>query len=92
MSYLQYAHFIANKVGSTSTDEAQILDQLVEDKPLPITTLVDDYDRFVYFFSQQFVYTLKLLQFDEIFINFSVNELKLKSKKMQPEPWQSMTM
>ena len=46
---LQYAHFMANKVGSTSTDEAQILDQLVEDKPLPITTLVDDYDRFVYF-------------------------------------------
>ena len=40
---------MANKVGSTSTDEAQILDQLVEDKPLPITTLVDDYDRFVYF-------------------------------------------
>ena len=55
-SYFQYAHFMANKVGSTSTDEAQILDQLVEDKPLPITTLVDDYDRFVYFFSQQFVY------------------------------------
>ena len=46
-SYFQYAHFMANKVGSTSTDEAQILDQLVEDKPLPITTLVDDYDRFV---------------------------------------------
>ena len=80
---------MANKVGSTSTDEAQILDQLVEDKPLPITTLVDDYDRFVYFFSQLFVY---LLKFDEIFIIFSVNELKLKSKKMQPELWQSMTM
>ena len=81
---------MANKVGSTSTDEAQILDQLVEDKPLPITTLVDDYDRFVYcLFSYLF-----WLQFDEIFIHtfFSVNELKPKSKKMQPEPWRSMIM
>ena len=41
-----FAHFMANKVGSTSTDEAQILEQLDEKQPLPLLTLIDDYDRY----------------------------------------------
>ena len=85
---------MANKVGSTSTDEAQILDQLVEDKPLPITTLVDDYDRFVYFLvSYLFIFVYYYLGCNLTKLNiylFTVSELKPKSKKMQPEPWQSM--
>lgn len=39
-----FAHFMANKVGSGSTDEAEILGQLDEKQPLPLTVLVDDYD------------------------------------------------
>ena len=40
-----FAHFMANKVGSASTDENEILEQLDEKQPLPVTTIVDDYDR-----------------------------------------------
>ena len=39
-----FAHFMANKVGSASQDETEILGQLDEKQPLPLTTLVDDYD------------------------------------------------
>ena len=42
-----FAHFMANKVGSASTDENEILEQLDEKQPLPVTTIVDDYDRYV---------------------------------------------
>ena len=62
---------MANKVGSTSTDEAQILDQLVEDKPLPITTLVDDYDRFVYFFVSYLFILVAIWRNFHIYIFFS---------------------
>ena len=39
-----YAHFMANKVGSASKNEAEILGQLEEKQPLPLVTLVDEYD------------------------------------------------
>ena len=39
-----FAHFMSNKVGSASQDESEILGQLDEKQPLPLTTLVDDYD------------------------------------------------
>ena len=39
-----FAHFMANKVGTESQDETEILGQLDEKTPLPLTTMVDDYD------------------------------------------------
>ena len=39
-----FAHFMANKVGTASQDETEILGQLDEKQPLPLTTMVDDYD------------------------------------------------
>ena len=67
---------MANKVGSTSTDEAQILDQLVEDKPLPITTLVDDYDRYLcLLFSQLCIYfRCNLTKFSYIYLYIFFSE------------------
>ena len=41
-----FAHFMANKVGTESQDETEILGQLDEKTPLPLTTMVDDYDRY----------------------------------------------
>ena len=34
-----FAHFMANKVGSASQDEKEILGQLDEKQPLPLTTI-----------------------------------------------------
>ena len=39
-----YAHFMANKVGSASKNEEDILGQLDEKQPLPLTTMLDEYD------------------------------------------------
>lgn len=39
-----YAHFMANKVGSASKNEDDILGQLDEKQPLPLTTMLDEYN------------------------------------------------
>ena len=84
-----YAHFMANKVGSASKNEADILGHLDEKTPLPITTIKDEYDSEMVK-NQAKQNALKALQsHDKETNNFDIDCLNLKKEdanENRPQP------
>ena len=90
-----FAHFMANKVGTESQDETEILGQLDEKTPLPLTTMVDDYDSTV-IKEQVKENALRALQSHDMATNIYDQETDIshrndEANEDRPQPGRSIT-